>query len=112
MYVSTKYPNFRRFADKQLSAPRSTFGRYEDQLESSFDSDTSSLVEPSENPISTSLPNHKDALQRVTNYKQEQPIDIDPNTILHNSLMTTNFMLLVQKKLGRVISLFMVLVLD
>jgi hypothetical protein len=47
---------------------------------------TTSLIEPSDNPISTSLPNHKNALQRVTNYKQEQPIDIDPNTILHRPI--------------------------
>jgi hypothetical protein len=52
------------------------------------------LIEPSDNPISTSLPNPnpKNALQRVTNYKQEQPLVIDPNTILlHNSLITTNY---------------------
>jgi hypothetical protein len=53
--------------------------------------DTSSLIEPSDNPISTSLSNHKNALQRVTNYRREQPIDIDPNTILHNSLITNNY---------------------
>jgi hypothetical protein len=35
---------------------------------------------------------HKIVLLRATNYKQEQPIDIDPNTILQNSLIiTTNF---------------------
>jgi hypothetical protein len=69
-------------------------GRFETMYTSLKDgtlpqTDTSSLIEPSDRPISTSLPNHKNALQRVTNYKQEQPIDIDPNTILHNSLVTT-----------------------
>jgi hypothetical protein len=54
---------------------------------------TSSLIEPLDNLISTSFSNHKNALQRVTNYNQEQPIDIDPNTILQNSLITTNYIL-------------------
>jgi hypothetical protein len=30
-------------------------------------------------------------LDRVTNCNQEQPIDFDPNTILHNSLITTTY---------------------
>jgi hypothetical protein len=59
-----------------------------------------SLIEPSDKPISTSFPNHKNALQRVTNYNQEQPIDIDPNTILHNSLITTNYILPKFKKIN------------
>jgi hypothetical protein len=58
---------------------------------------TSSLIEPSDKPISTSFPNHKNELQRVTNYNQEQPIDIDPDTILHNSLITTNYIFLLKK---------------
>jgi hypothetical protein len=52
---------------------------------------SSSLIEPSDKPTSTSFPNHKIALLRATNYNQEQPIDIDSNTILHNSLITTNY---------------------
>jgi hypothetical protein len=39
---------------------------------------SSSLIETSDKPISTSFPNHKNALQRVTNYNQDQPIDFDP----------------------------------
>jgi hypothetical protein len=47
---------------------------------------TSSLIEPSDKPISTSFPNHKNSLLRDTNYNQEQPIDIDPGTIVHISI--------------------------
>jgi hypothetical protein len=42
---------------------------------------TSSLIEPSDKPISTSFPKHKNSLQRDTNYNQEQPLDIDPKTL-------------------------------
>jgi hypothetical protein len=48
-----------------------------------------SLIEPCDKPMSPSFPNHKNALLRFTNYNQEQPIDVDPNTILHNSLIIT-----------------------
>jgi hypothetical protein len=41
--------------------------------------------------MANTLPKHKNALPRATNSKHEQPIDIDPNTILRNSLITTNY---------------------
>jgi hypothetical protein len=54
-------------------------------------SNTTPLIKPSSKSNSTTLPKHKNALPRVTNPKQEQKIDIDPNTILRNSLITTNY---------------------
>jgi hypothetical protein len=62
-------------------------------VEHSLQSNTSSMIEPSSESKSTSLPNRKIALPvpRVTGtYKQEQPIETDPNStrILRNTLIT------------------------
>jgi hypothetical protein len=68
---------------------------------------TSSRIELSSKSKSIPLPNHKIALIRVTYYKQvkEQPaIDTDPNTILRNSLITSNFNPKTKNKLKRIIS--------
>jgi hypothetical protein len=54
-------------------------------------SNTTPLIKPSSKSNSTTLPKHKNALPRATNSKQEQPINIDPNTILRHSLITTNY---------------------
>jgi hypothetical protein len=64
-------------------------------------SNTTPLIKPSSKSNSTTLPKHKNSLPRATNSKQEQPIDIDPNTILRNSLITTNYYFDFQKKTGR-----------
>jgi hypothetical protein len=62
--------------------------RHMPMSEHSLKSNTTPLIEPSSKSNSTTLPKHKNALPRVTNSKQEQPMDIDPNTIPPNSCST------------------------
>jgi hypothetical protein len=73
--------------------------RHAPMSEHSPKSNTTPLIKPSSKSNSTTLPKHKNALPRVTNSKQQQPIDIDPNTILRNSLITTNYYFDLLKKI-------------
>jgi hypothetical protein len=66
-------------------------GRHMPISEHSLKTNTTPLIEPSSKSNSTTLPKHKNALSSGTNSKQEQQIDIDPNTILRNSLINTNY---------------------
>jgi hypothetical protein len=60
--------------------------RHAPMSEHSPKSNTTPLIEkPSSKSNSTTLSKHKNAPPRATNSKQEQPIDIDPNTILRNT---------------------------
>jgi hypothetical protein len=54
-------------------------------------SNTTPLIQPSSKSNSTTLPKHKNALPRATSSKQEQRIDIDPNTSLRKSFIPANY---------------------